>query len=243
MRLNIYLMSLFLLVPLSWGCNENSLRTLGDDPLPPPLDDGEEQGEPQTEGDDDDDTDGAPYEDEQDDDDVGLDEPPPWREDCPPEALSPTEFYGPNGEDEIAVLSTTPTEATGTLVVPVAGFYAVYDTAVYESGASQTNETGYIRIRNFENPEGLPAINNCGDEFIVQDSDNSGIPPAPLGYLGSFELVEGNNEVTLYHFCPLYLQGQCEQFHIGDPGDPSSCYGAGPNSIHLVGDAICLVPR
>jgi hypothetical protein len=235
-------MSLVLVAVLTWGCNENSLHSLGDDALPPPLEDGGDE-EPAPETDDDDDSDGAPYEDEEDDDDVGLEEPPAWREDCPPEALSPTDFYGPDGEAEIAVLSTSPTEATGTLVVPVAGLYAVYDTAVYESGASQTNETGYIRIRNPGNPQGLPAITNCGDEFIVQDSDNSGIPPAPLAYLGTFELVEGDNALTLHHFCPLYLQGQCEQFHIGDPSEPSSCYGQGPNSIHLVGDAICLVPR
>jgi len=248
MRANLSLfaiLSLLVALPLVGACNENNLHVL-DDPAPPPLGDGDEDGDPWSGDDDDDDDttdDGNPHDDGVDDDDAGLEEPPPWREDCPPEALAATDFYGPNGENEIYVLSTSPTEAVGTLVAPVAGLYAVYDTAVFESGASQTNETGYVRIRNSVNPDGLPAITNCGDEYIVQDGDNSGAPLAPLAYLGTFELVEGANDLTLHHFCPLYADGQCESFHIGDPSEASSCYGNGPNSIHLVGDAICLVPR
>ncbi|MEE2829047.1 MAG: hypothetical protein VX498_07660 [Myxococcota bacterium] len=236
---------LFALSPvllLLYGCSDNGLRPIpGDVPILTGGE-GDDDDSPIDPGVDDDDT-GGPYDDGVDDDDVGLDEPPPWRDDCPPEATTATDFYGPNGEDEIYVLDSGATEATATLVVPVAGLYAVYDTAVYESGASQTNETGYLRIRNSHNPEGTPAIANCGDEYIVADNDNSGSPPAALIYLGTFDLDEGENNLTLHHFCPLFDQGQCEAFHNGAPDDASGCYGNGPNSIHLVGDAICLVPR
>jgi len=213
---------------VSVGCNENSLRTL-DDEQPPPLDVGD---------DDDDDT----PEPETGDDDDSIADPPDWRSECPPEAFEGVAFYGPDGETEIYVLDSDPSEATATLVVPVSGLYAVYDTAVSESGASQTNETGFLRIRNSANPTGVPENPNCGEDFLVQDSDNSGIPPAPLSYLGMFELVEGDNEVTLYHFCPLFNQGECEDFHIGDPDAESGCFGSGLNSIHLTGDGLCLVP-
>ena len=225
------------------ACSDQSLHTLPDDPQPGLITDDDDDNGGDDPGVDDDDT-GAPYDDGQpDDDDVGIDEPPPWRDDCPPEALQVIDFYGPNGETEIYVLDSSPTEATATLVAPVAGLYAVYDTAINESGGSQTNETGFIRIRNDDNPEGLPTINNCGDEFIVQDNDNTGTPPAPLIYLGTFTLVEGDNDLTLHHFCPLYLDGQCQEFHIGDPADQSACGGNGPNSLHMTGDAICLIPR
>jgi hypothetical protein len=208
------------------ACSENTLRTL-EEVVPPPL------------GVDDDDA----IEEPQDDDDAGVEEPPLWRNDCPPEAIATAEFYGPNGESEIAVLDSDPTEASATLVVPFSGVYALYDTAVAESGASQINETGYIRIRNAANPSGVPSTSNCEDEYIVQDNDNSGLAPAPLIYLGTFPLLEGENALTLYHFCPLFEQGMCSEFHIGDPGDSSGCSGNGPNSIHLAGEAICLVPR
>ena len=66
-------------------------------------------------------------------------------------------------------------EDTGTLVASPAGVYAVYDTFVYESGASQVNESGYLRIRNEVNTDGLPLWGNCGDEYIVQLNED-GMP-------------------------------------------------------------------
>lgn len=224
------------------ACNENSLHTLPGDAAPPVLGD-DDDSDDENPVDDDDDATGDPYDDPVDDDDVGIEEPPPWRDDCPPEALQEVDFYGPNGEDEIYVLDSSPTEAVATMEVSVAGLYAVYDTAVYESGGSQTNETGYLRIRNDSNPEGVPTLNNCGDEYIIQDNDNSGSPPAALIYLGTFPLDAGANEVTLHHFCPLYRNGECEGFHIGAPDDPSGCSGNGPNSLHMSGHGICLIPR
>jgi len=215
------------------GCSDNELLARGDDqvvPAPP--------GDPDPDPVDDDDVvadddDGSPYD----------EEPPQWLDDCPPEALVATDFFGPEGTDEIYVLANGQTESIGTLVASPGGVYAVYDTYVYESGASQINESGYVRIRNDANTDGLPLWGNCGDEYIIQDGDNEGGAPAPLIYLGSFELVEGYNELTLHHFCPLFRQGLCEGFHIGETQGDSSCLGDNVNSLHLTADGICLVPR
>jgi len=249
------------------ACNENALHTFPDN-NPPPLGDGDDDDDDDDDdGVDDDDT-GGPYDDgNPDDDDVGTDdddddrapnsddddvntdddddddEPEEWLDECPEDAIPITDFYSSDGGDGIYTLSWGPTEADATLEAPVAGMYAVYDTYVYESGGSQTNESGFIRIRNNENPDGAPISPNCGLDYIIQDSDNSGSPPAPYVYLGTFELVQGANELTLYHYCALYRQGYCGSFHIGDPDANSGCEGSGPNSIHLEGEGICLVPR
>lgn len=216
------------------GCSDNELRARGDEipvlPAPPIVDDDPVADDDDAVADDDD---GSPYD----------EEPPRWLDDCPPEALVAADFFGPDGADEIAVLATGQTESTGTLVASPGGVYAVYDTYVYESGASQINESGYLRIRNSVNTDGLPLWGNCDDEYIFQDGDNDGGAPAPLVYLGSFELVEGYNELTLHHFCPLFRQGLCEGFHIGDTQGDSSCLGNNVNSLHLTADGICLVPR
>ena len=54
---------------------------------------------------------------------------------------------------------------------------------------------------------------------------------------------QGDNALTLYHFCPLFRQGLCEGFHIGETQGDSSCLGDNVNSLHLVAGGICLVPR
>ena len=252
------------------ACNENALHTFPDN-NPPPLGDGDGDDDDDDDDVDDDDT-GGPYDDgDPDDDDVGTDdddddgddddsdpnsddddanpgdddddEPEEWLDECPENAVPITDFYADDGGDGIYTLSWGPTEMDATLETPVAGMYAVYDTYVYESGGSQTNESGFVRIRNSGNPDGAPVSPNCGLDYIVQDSDNSGTPPAPLVYLGTFELAAGANELTLYHYCALFRQGYCSTFHIGDPGATSGCDGSGANSIHLEGEGICLVPR
>jgi hypothetical protein len=237
------------------GCNDTTLTTFPGN-NPPTLDDDDDGAWDDDDAGDDDD-DGAPYDDGQpDDDDAGDDDddasiedddddddPEPWLDDCPEGSYSVTDFEGDGGGDEIYVLSWDNTEADATLWSPVSGLFAVYDSYVYESGASQTNESGFIRIRNSDNPEGAPTTPNCGLDFIVQDSDNDGDPPAPLTYLGTFDLVAGANDLTLYHFCPLFRQGYCSAFHVGDPGADSGCDSGGANSIHLVGEGICLVPQ
>ena len=229
------------------ACNDSNLVQLPDgerawvDDDDAALDDDDasddDDGSPYNEGDDDDDT--LPL-----DDDDALDEPPPARiSECPPDALQIVDFYGPSGEDEIYVLAWNNTTATATLEAPIAGLYDIYDTAVAESGASQTNETGFLRVANDHNPSGAPVWANCGDDWIVPDSDNDGAPPDPWSYLGTFDLNEGANAVTLNHWCPVYRTGNCAWFHVGDPDGPSGCNDSGPNSIHLNVDGFCMIPR
>ncbi len=235
------------------GCNDNALRQLGD-PLQDPYGDPANDDDDSWDGQDDDDS-GGPYDDGQpddddsdgpgpSDDDDAADEPPPQRiGECPPEAIPLTDFYGPDGQDEIYVLAWNNTQATATLVTPVAGLYDVYDTEVSESGASQTNESGYIRIANDHNPSGVPEWGNCVNDWIVPDVDNDGPPALPWVYLGTFDLNDGDNQVILSHYCPIFRAGECGTFHVGDPDAASGCNDSGPNSIHLNAEGICLIPR
>ena len=230
------------------GCNDNALSVLN---APPQRgDEGAGLDDDDAGADDDDDDPSGDNTNEGDDDDVGDDDdagddddtPPPDSLDaCPEEGIFVTDFYGPSGEDEIYVLAWNNTEATGTLVAPMAGMYDIYDISVAESGASQINETGFLRVRNSHSSEGEPLFSNCGLDWLVMDTDNDG-PPPNLVYLGTFDLDEGDNELTLYHFCPLWRQGYCSDFHIGDPDD-GGCNDDGPNSIHFNGEGLCLVPR
>ena len=186
----------------------------------------------------------VPDDDDAADDDDASESPPPERiGECPPEAIPLTDFYGPDGQDEIYVLAWGNTQATATLVTPVAGMYDVYDTEVAESGASQTNESGYIRIANDHNPSGEPLWGNCANDWIVPDVDNDGPPALPWVYLGTFDLNDGDNQVVLSHYCPIFRAGECSVFHIGDPDASSGCNDSGPNSIHLNAEGICLIPR
>lgn len=229
------------------GCNENALAALN---APPERgdeyavdDDDDDDGGVHGSDDDDDNTNESGDDDDAADDDDDDGPPPKTIDDCPDGAFFVTDFYGPSGEEEIYVLGNgnAPTEATATLVSPVAGLFDLYDISVAESGDSQTNETGFVRIRNNVNPEGIPAMSNCGLEWLQVDPDNEGTPPG-LFYMGSFDLVQGNNEVTLYNYCGLFRQGLCEDFHIGDPNDGGGCNTGNYNSIHLAGEGICLVP-
>ncbi|MEE2751817.1 MAG: hypothetical protein VX519_10335 [Myxococcota bacterium] len=163
-------------------------------------------------------------------------EPPEWIEDCGAgtvATLSPGEIY---------VLSWTPTEASGTIQVPQTGWYHLYDYAVAESGASQTNEVMYVRAPNSDHPAGRSMYTNCGQEWIVEDSDNSGAPPSARQYLGTFWLMQGTNDLEIYHYCPLYRSGTCTQFHnTSDAG--STCESTNVNSTHLTGLGLCLIRR
>ena len=236
------------LLVLLIGCNENALNSLNsppqrgdedtgdDDDAVSDDDDDDPTGDNENEGDDDDDV--------GDDDDAGDDDdddtPPPKELDACPEDGLMAEFYGSNGQDEIYVLAYDPTEATGTIVAPIAGIFDIYDSSVAESGDSQMNETGFVRIRNSHSSEGEPLFANCGLDWLVMDTDNDGAPPN-LVYMGTFDLEEGDNELTLYHYCPLYQQGYCSEFHIGDPNNNGCNDGA--HSIHFNGEGLCLVPR
>ena len=122
------------------------------------------------------------------------------------------------------------------------GWYHIYDYAVAESGASQTNEIMYIRVPNSDHPAGRSMYHNCEREWIVEDSDNSGSAPSNRQYLGTFWLRQGTNALEMHHYCPLYRSGSCGQFHnANDQG--STCDSNNVNSTHLTGLGLCLVPR
>ncbi len=163
------------------------------------------------------------------------DDPPPEFGDDDCANGIPVPWIGP----EAAVLATDPF-ATGQIDVPAAGLYDVYDLVPAESGASQTNESAWLRIPSSAEPDGHPTWGNCGDEYVFVDPDNNGpLPAGTTQYLGTFWLDAGVVAVEVHHYCPLYLAGQCPQYH--DPyGTP--CEGGTANSVHVTGGAVCLVP-
>jgi hypothetical protein len=193
-------------------------------------------------GDDDDDSSAGDDDDDDDDTPTGdtattPTEPEPWvGRDCPDGQLA-TWHSG-----ELVVFNVDP-PATGTLDVPVGGLYSVYDVAVAESGPGQTNESAFFRVPNPLDPVGMPSplgLTNCNGDYIVLDPDNTTPPPANGSqYLGTFWFEDGHNTIEMHHYCELYLQGQCTQFH--DPnGTPCE---TGINSVHFTGTAVCLVPQ
>ena len=130
----------------------------------------------------------------------------------------------------------------GTVEVDSAGTYHVYSNYIAESGASQMNESAYIRIGNTSNPDGYPLLNNCNDDWVVPDLDNAGSVPANMvAYVGTFILTAGTNTISMYHYCPLYRAGECPSFHVPDDSN-STCESGSPNSVHFTGTAICLLP-
>ncbi len=179
----------------------------------------------------------------QDDPDEDPPDDPPDRiiEDCDGGSLATL----PTGE--MAVLSWDPTEAAGELVTSKAGWYHVYDFTIAESGSSQTNETARLRVKNSGNPEGLPAFGNCpgqdgGEDWWVVDADNDGdLPEGSRIYVGTFWLEAGTNQVEMSHFCPTWRGGECDSLHITQSSG-STCDSGGVNSVHFLGEGICLVP-
>jgi hypothetical protein len=190
---------------------------------------------------DDDDTDVGADDDASDDDGDDDDDPPPELIDtC--EGAEGFTFQDTDGDGWLVVLSWSPTEESGIIWVDTTAVYHLYDSYIAESGASQTNESGYLTISNSQNPSGYPTFANGGDYWIVTDSDNNGNPPQQAIYIGTFLLVAGeDNLITLRHYCPLYRSGQCQSFHIGDPYDSSGCEDGGVNSIHMDLAGICLI--
>ncbi len=166
-----------------------------------------------------------------DDDDDEVDE------DCP-NGVSAT-VTDSDGDGWVVITTSDPSD-WAIIHVPVDGVYELYDSQLAESGASQMNETGYITITNSVNPVGFPVTPNCGGLYIVADADNNGTPSQPI-YLGTFPLMAGeDNVLTLEHYCDLYQNGQCTQFHNGDPNSGSGCNTGNANSIHLEIDGLCI---
>jgi len=182
-------------------------------------------------GDDDGDDDDSDDDDSDDDDDAGD-------EDCP-NGVSAT--VTDSDGDGMVVITTSDPEDWAIVEVPVDGVYEIYDTQMSESGASQMNESSYIRITNSVNPTGFPVTANCGLDYVVVDTDNNGTPTSPI-YVGTFSLMAGEqNMLILYHYCPLYQSGSCTSFHNGDPNTGSGCNTTNANSIHMDLDGICIV--
>ncbi len=240
-----------LLLLLGTGCNDYNF----DDPTDYTDDDdggpGDDDDDDTSSGSDDDmgpsDDDATDVTDDDDGDDDGeeddddSDPPPDLIDDC--EANTGFSFQDSDGDGWLVVLSWSPTEEEGIIWVDTSGIYHLYDSYIAESGASQTNETGYLTITNSQNTDGFPGVTNCGDHWLVQDSDNNGNPPQQAIYVGTFLLLAGeDNLITLHHYCPLYRAGQCQSFHIGDPYDSGGCEDGGPNSIHMDMSGICLIP-
>lgn len=158
------------------------------------------------------------------------------RDDPCPEDVNAT--FGPG---EIYVKSWDRQTDTGVLTAAEAGLYHVYDFTVAESGASQFNESAYFRITNASNPGGQPALQNCRDEWVVQDIDNDGaMGRGQRLYIGTFPLEAGDNDLEMHHFCPLVRDGACPDLHLLD--DPAgTCDSDNPNSAHFNGEGLCLV--
>jgi len=144
--------------------------------------------------------------------------------------------------DTLVVLGWDPITDTGTLTAPSGGFYDLYDTSIAESGASQWNESAYLRVSNTTNPAGLPNWGNCGSDWVVVDADNHGFPGSSLIYLGTFWLDPGVNTLTLLHYCERQRAGECGSLHItDDPG--STCDTSNANSVHVEAQGICAKPN
>lgn len=180
------------------------------------------------------DADGSPDEEDDDDDDDGDTDPPEWIEDCTEGTtvrLSPEELF---------VFSWDSTTSTGTLEAEEAGWYHLYDLDWAESGDSQRNESAFVRITNGTTSLGYPRIANCEDDWIIRDADNEPTAPAMLQYGGTFWLDAGPNEVSLIHNCPRVRAGSCAVFHDTST-EESTCDSLNVNSVHMVGEAFCVV--
>jgi len=216
---------------LTLACSEYNNFTLND--VREPYDDG-------APGTHDDTADG--WDDGEEDGDDDPDDPPDDYED-PPDGDPPDRFgdcdegISSISDDAIYVLSWSDTEMEGTVTAPLKGWYHLYSDSIAESGASQRNESAFFRVYNSTNSYGTPRWANCGYEWIVQDADNDGFPSGSRIYIGTFWLDEGDNQLVMHHYCPLYRSGNCPTFHI--EGD-AQCDSSSVNSVHWYGDGVCL---
>jgi hypothetical protein len=166
----------------------------------------------------------------------------PWRTESPPPIIAPEDCIAGDLallEDQIKVVMPSRLHDDGVLLAGVSGWYDVYDLYFAESGARQQNEHSYVRISNEANPDGFPLLTNCGDEFVVEDNDNDGVPPGPT-LVGTFWLEAGENAVHMTHWCEMYAAGECLEFFNDVPGHHCDDRG-NPNSTHFKGEALCSV--
>jgi hypothetical protein len=143
-------------------------------------------------------------------------------------------------DGEIWVATNGSTSQSGDLRVTGSGWFHLYSAYSAESGASQQNESSFYRIENERSVDGAPQFANCGTDWIVQDGDNDA--PWVDGdyvYIGTFELVDGVNTLKLFHYCLLFWEGECAEFHF-DADLSSTCDSLNPNSAHFSGE-LCLL--
>ncbi len=143
---------------------------------------------------------------------------------------------------QMVVLSTKRMKAVAVLHSDRTGWFDLYNTVLAESGKKQHNESAYFRVTNSDtaeqgNLEGHPRYGNCGQDWIIQDRDNESTPTDPI-YVGTFWLVEGENKLKMHHYCTLYRNEECLDFHI--ESETSGCHSKNANSVHFEADAICV---
>ncbi len=143
---------------------------------------------------------------------------------------------------EVVALSYDVGPSLGVLNSPLAGTFHIYDIVPAESGGGQRNESMYLRITHASESVGMPLTGNCLGDFIVVDPDNqASLPTDTTQYLGTFRLEAGDNDVEVWHACPRIRDGECAEQHIED--EPAgTCDSNNINSVHMTGQAICLVP-
>ena len=186
-------------------------------------------------------------------------------EPCAPSTTTAFTFIddqdGTNDGQLYALGDSDPKFQCGTLTVTKTAYYKIFDTELSESCSDQLDETGYLRISNSCNPNGVAVEANAGDRFVVIDSDNSPactkdaecksdevcrqgnnhgrccVPKKPT-FMGTFLLVAGEkNKICLYHWCPVWA---AEKSKSGtDLGFVTSgCKGV--NSVHFKIDASAI---
>lgn len=168
--------------------------------------------------------------------------------DVPPETTPPKFISGCESPDataiwdggEIWVATNGAMERTGAVTVSAEGLFDVYSAFSAESGDTQWNESSFYRFENELSPEGESSESNCSEEWVVRDADNfESWEAGDFIYIGTFLLAEGENTMQLSHYCLLYEEGECQEFHFED--EPSSTCGSdNPNSAHFSGE-LCLL--
>jgi hypothetical protein len=163
----------------------------------------------------------------------------PWREEPPPPGGDEVCLEG----DEVRIVGDAAVSVrirfddSASIEAGRPGWYDLYDD-IAESKKKQLNENAYMRVVNDTNPEGFAYLTNCGDEWVIADSDNDGSTPGDR-YLGTFWLDEGLNRIELYHWCDLYEAGMCEEFFNPERGH--GCADAKAQSTHLEGFGMCAI--
>lgn len=212
------------------GCNEISIDKFGDADEPTGDTDGLSPV----------DTDGSGTGTDTDDVDPTQDDPftngelPPNVLDGPcPEGATATWLSG-----ELVRFAEDRGPAIGTLRASQEGWFHVYDLSSAESGASQRNESYFLRIPTSANADGYPIEETCHGDWVAIDPDNNGTPTERL-YLGTFHLDAGDNSVQFFHLCAHVHNGGCEE--LLDLSVPGHHCNENINSVHFTGEALCIV--